>query len=452
MSDQSPVLAATDRFDPKADSESPLSSIAPRAWFRANLDEGDEFEVPPIREPLARVLDSVCEFIDRYVVFPSSAATHAVALFVATTWVADAFEVAPYLLVTGPEKRTGKSRLLEVIALLVRSPILAASITEAALFRVIDSRSPTVLIDEADAIFGKRAESVEGLRAVINAGHRRGAKVYRMAGSRGDKLQEFNAFAPKVLAGIGDFAPDTVVDRSITVRLQRKAADASVMRFRRRFVEEEAVSLRLGLETSLDGLEVGLGEAWPHLPEELDDRAQDTWEPLFAVADMAGDPWPQYARFAAVELSSGRLGEESLGVQLLSDINAVWPSRHDKLFTADLLTRLHALDESPWGDWDITGHRLARMLRPFGVTSRKIRIGDDTRQGWRYADLEPLFSLYVPDQSGTTGTPVTAQGSEPVSKWNVQGDGDSPKPVERKDSSDVPLPNREHHEVGGTAP
>ena len=67
---------------------------------------------------------------------------------VATTWVADAFDVAPYLLVTGPEKRTGKSRLLETIALLVRTPILAASITEAALFRIIDAQSPTVLIDE----------------------------------------------------------------------------------------------------------------------------------------------------------------------------------------------------------------------------------------------------------------------------------------------------------------
>jgi hypothetical protein len=183
-----------------------------------------------VRPALAHVLDAVCEFLSRFIVFPSKAAVHAVALFIAATWVADAFDVAPYVIVTGPEKRTGKSRLLEVIALLVRSPVLAASITEAALFRVIDSQSPppTVLIDEADAIFAKRAESVEGLRAVINAGHRRGAKVYRMAGARGDKLQEFSAFGPKVLSGIGDFAPDTVADRSIAIHLQRKGPCADM--------------------------------------------------------------------------------------------------------------------------------------------------------------------------------------------------------------------------------
>jgi hypothetical protein len=354
---------------------------------------------------------------------------------------------------SGPDKRTGKTRLLEVLALLVCRPIFAASITEAALFRTIDAQSPTVLIDEADAIFGKRAEAVEGLRAVINAGHRRGVKVYRMAGARGDKLQEFDGFCPKVLRGIGDFAPDTVADRSIMIRLQRKAADEQVDRFRRRLVEDEAGTLHLALETALLGLNTELGDAWPYLPEELNDREQDVWEPLLAVADVAGGPWPQRARIAAVELSCGpEVGEESLGVQLLADIAAVWPTGQAKLFTADLLERLHAVDESPWGDWDLSAHRLARMLRPFGVSSRKVRIGDKSRQGWRLDDLAVLFRRYVSDSKRNTGTTVATQAIAPDRKRNTPSEAERLKPLQDKDSSDVPFPEPEQEEEVGADP
>jgi hypothetical protein len=271
-----------------------------------------------------------------------------------------------------------------------------------------------------------------------------------MGGPRGDKLQEFNPFGPKVIAGIGDFAPDTVTDRSIMIRLQRKAADEPVERFRRRLVEEEAESLRVGLESALDSLDVALSEAWPHLPDALHDRAQDTWEPLLAVAEAAGGLWPQRARIAAVELSHGPGGgEESLRLQLLADIAAIWPPDRDKLFTADLLELLHAVDESPWGEWNITAHRVARMLKPFDLSSRKVRIGAETRQGWRRDDLQPVIRRYLPDSKWNTGTFVTGQGESPDLKWNITEEAERPNPLQDKDSSDVPLQEPEQAENGG---
>jgi hypothetical protein len=218
---------------------------------------------------------------------------------------------------------------------------------------------------------------------------------------------------------------------------------------RRRLVEPEAESLRVGLETALDGLDGVLSEAWPRLPDELNDRAQDTWEPLLAVADAAGGPWPKRARLAAVELADGRVGEESLRVQLLADIAAVWPPDQGKVFTTKLLDRLHAIDESPWGEWSITAHRLSRMLKPFGVSSRKVRIGDETRQGWRWDDLEPLFGLYIPDSEWNSGTTITGQGESSDSEWNITEEADRPNHLQDKDGSDVPLQEPEQAENGG---
>jgi len=396
---------------------------------------------------LDTVLESVLDFLLSFVVFPSTSEAHAVTLFAAVTWVYEVFDVAPYLLVVGPEKRTGKTRLLEVLDLVVRQPISTASITEAALFRVIDAQTPTMLIDEADALFGKPREAIQGLRAVIDGGHRKGAKIFRMAGPRGEKIQEFSPFCPKVLSGIGEFAPDTVADRSITIRLQRKAADEHVERFRRRIVVPHADILRSVLEQALSVHAVDLGSAWPELPDALNDRAQDVWEPLFAVADLAAGPWPQRARAAALALSTDSVAaDSSLGVQLLGDIRSVWLEGADKLFTADLLEQLRRVDESPWDEWNLAGYRLAKMLKPYGVKSRKVRIGSDTKQGWRYSDLEPLFVRYLADSSRNTGTTPVSQGLPPHSERNTPNDPKRPEPLQRKGCSDVPLETTEKAE------
>src|SRR5205823_998737 len=79
------------------------------------------------------------------------------------------------LAVTSPEKRSGKSRLFEVLEILVANPWKVITPTEAVIFRKIDKDRPTLLLDETDAIFGKRnGENYEGLRALLNAGNRRG--------------------------------------------------------------------------------------------------------------------------------------------------------------------------------------------------------------------------------------------------------------------------------------
>jgi Protein of unknown function (DUF3631) len=234
-------------------------------------------------------LDDVRGFIRRFVVLDDAQAD-AVTLWAAHTHVFDAFGCTPYLAITSPEKRSGKTRLLEVLELLVREPLQTANISDAALFRVIDKKSPALLMDEVDAVFKSRER--EELRGLLNAGYRKGAVAHRMGGKSNRSLETFKVFCPKAFAGIGNCLPDTIVDRAIRIRLKRRTRAEPVERFRLREVEPTGHMLRDRLADWLEPQHDYLVSSRPQLPGELDDRAQDVWEPLLAIADLtkeAGD-------------------------------------------------------------------------------------------------------------------------------------------------------------------
>ena len=144
-----------------------------------------------------------------------------------------------------------------------------------------------------------------------------------------------------------------------------------------------------------------LADTLPALPVELDDRAADGWEPLLAIADLAGEGWPERARRAALALSTGEDREDdSLGVQLLADVQAVFEEqRADRLTSADLVAALLAREEAPWGDLRgraLDTRRLARMLRPYGVRPHNVRIGTSQAKGYALEDFADAFARYTP--------------------------------------------------------
>ena len=277
-------------------------------------------------------------------------------------------------------EEVGKTRLLEVLELLVREPLPTANISDAALFRVIDDKRPTLLIDEVDAVFGRKSPREE-LRGILNAGYRQGATTHRMGGSNNTQLQTFSVYCPKAFAGIGDCLPDTIADRAISIRLERRTRNEVIERFRLRDVGPAGASLRDRLADWLEPND-DISEAPPELPDELDDRAQDVWEPLLAVADLAGGDWPDRARRAALELSTGEEREDdSITAQLIRDINAVFERRaRNSLKTADLLDELHGIEERPWGDWygkPLTAHGLSRLLKPYRIKTMPVYRTED---------------------------------------------------------------------------
>jgi hypothetical protein len=379
----------------------------------------------------AYLLDDVRVFVRRFVALDDAQAD-AATLWAAHTHVPEAFSVTPYLAITSAEKRSGKTRLLEVLEMLVREPLPTANISDAALFRVAAEKSPTMLMDEVDAVFKSRER--EELRGLLNAGYRRGAVVHRMGGRTNTELQTFAVYCPKAFAGIGDCLPDTITDRAIPIRLKRRTREEVVERFRLREVSPSGYTLRDRLADWLEQQHDYLGNERPVLPEELDDRAQDVWEPLFAIADAAGGEWAERARRAAKALSSGdERDDDSLTVTLLRDIHAFFSANgHDRVKTADLLDHLHGIEESPWGDWygkQLSAHGLSRLLKPYRIRTMPVRVDGEPARGYKVEQFDDAFARVLTvterysvtsqdssQESVTQGNAVTRSGSQRVAK------------------------------------
>jgi hypothetical protein len=257
-----------------------------------------------------------------------------------------------------------------------------------------------------DAIFKNRER--EELRGLLNAGYRRGAFVYRMGGKQYTDLEQFPVFCAKAFAGIGNCLPDTITDRSIPIELQRRAPEEHVERLLQREVRPEAEELRDRLGDWLEPQVDELRAARPALPEQLDDRAQDIWEPLLAIADLAGGRWPQAARLAALQLSADDKHQEdaSVGIKLLAGIREVFDEgaviRDEKVSCKALAVALNELeDDAPWAAWNkgtgITTRELGQKLKPYRIKAKTIRYEGDTPKGYERAQFEDAFRRYLPD-------------------------------------------------------
>ena len=346
------------------------------------------------------LLDQVDAQLRRYVVLPSDAATAAVVLWVAASHGAAAWNAAPRLVIKAPEKRCGKSRLLDLIEALCHRPIMTTNASPSAVYRSIGqdpTNPPTLLIDEADAIFGPRAQEHEDLRGLLNAGHQRGRPALRWNAGR-QQLDEIETFALVALAGIGDM-PDTIEDRAVIITMRRRAPDEQVQPYRTRRDGPALHQLRTRLGRWVGAQLHQLADAAPLMPVE--DRAADTWEPLIAVADAAGGHWPDTARTAVLSMTGTDIGpaQVSLKVRLLMDCRTAFGDTAG-LPTSTLLDRLRSDEEAPWvglGKVGLTAAGLARMLGEFGITSANRRWPDGSQtKGYRTEDFADSWARYCP--------------------------------------------------------
>ena len=367
----------------------------------------------------SKLLKEIYTTIKQFIICENETAITAT-LWIAFTWIVDAVEVAPLAVITAPEKRCGKSQLLNLIGRLSRRPLVAANISPAATFRVIEAHSPTLLIDEADSFFKDNEE----LRGVINSGHtRQSAYVIRTVGDD-HTPQQFSTWGAKAISGIGHLA-ETLMDRAVILELRRKMPNETVQRLRH---AQRGLFDRLTSQLArfAEDASAAIGASRPDLPEALNDRAQDNWEPLLAIADYAGGDWPRIARDAALKLSGAEQEAVSLSAELLADIQEVFEhKRVDRISTADLLQSLTEDDIKPWATYNrgkpMSPRQLAKRLHEYGIQPRTIRSGYDTIKGFMRSLFDDAFSRYLtpaphtPDLSVTTSQSATKPDAERVS-------------------------------------
>jgi Protein of unknown function (DUF3631) len=365
---------------------------------------------------MSRPMPDLQQLLEDYVV-TTDAQRLVLGLWIVHTHFVHLCEQTPYLTITSPQKQCGKSRLMELLDLLVPRAWSCVLPSEAVVYRYIDATMPTLLLDEVDAIFNpKTAERHEGLRAILNAGHRSTATVPRCVGTSLTP-QDFRVYSAKALAGIGTL-PDTITDRAIPIRLQRKRRDERLKRFIRREVEAGATPIREAIHhwlfekptTDADGNPVPSLATWlatqrPSMPEELSDRMIEGCEPLVAIADRLG--CGAEARAALVEILQAERqdSQENAELRLLRDLKGLFdtdPSTN-ALLTSAICLRLNA---DGWADWydGMSDRHLAALLRPYGIRSKSVRQGDATGKGYHRDDFHEAWSRYLPPENGDAAT------------------------------------------------
>lgn len=381
-------------------------------------------EVTDIQTQAGALLDEVKAYLEQFIAYPDDHASVAHTLWIVHAHLPDAFDNTPRLAVLSPEPGSGKSRLLELTECLVPRPVLSVNASVAYVFRKISDPAglPCLLMDEVDAVFSaKKADGNEDLRGLLNSGYRRGATAGRAA-VRGKEVvtEEWPSYCAVAMAGLGNL-PDTIMTRSIVIPMKRRRPDQKVMPFRRRANESDAHALRDSIADLAATIRSEVSDAWPDLPDGIEDRNADIWEPLIAIADAVGGYWPSDARNTAVAMvNQSKNKPATLGIRLLSDVRMVLGG-DDRVSTADLLARLHGIDEAPWGNLRgeaIDARFLASKLKTYDIeTNKTLKIGGVAVKGYYRYQFADAFDRYLPAPAESdTGNSGNQGNREPCAR------------------------------------
>ena len=362
-------------------------------------------------------LDLVEAFYRKFIAYPSEHALVAHVLWTSHTHLVECFDTTPRLAFMSPEKDSGKTRALEITALFASNAFLSFSASTASIVRKIakgyeDGGVPTILYDEIDNVFGSSKMQQEGaadLRAALNAGYRRGAMAVRCT-NHGANITEYPCFAPLAMAGLRTL-PDTLASRSIFVHMRRRAPNEEIEPFRHRYHPEQANPIANALIEWCDEIEAKVAGYEPTIPGGIVDRNADCWEPLLAIAEIAGGDWPARARAAAIYLTDGAKDETLTdGVELLSHVREAFDGA-ERIWTETLLQKLCNRDESPWKDIHgkpLNDRGLASRLKPYGVKSGDVKISGTNHKGYLASQFADAWNRYLPDAAGTSATSATS--------------------------------------------
>ena len=351
---------------------------------------------------LSQVLDEVATTIRRYVVLSQEQAD-AAALWAAFTWFIDAAKVAPLLVITAPEPACGKSQLLDLLAKIVMRPLATSSMRSATMFRIIESWSPSLLLDEVDSML--RGDDLE-MANIVNAGYERGACfVWRCVGDDHEPAR-FNVWGAKAFAGINlhKVMQTATWTRAVVIGLRKKTARERVASL---LEAQPAPFERLAAKLARVSQDFGaqVAETIPVMSEALDDRTRNNWRILLAIALCASPEWYERGHRAALVLSGLSEPQKTRGNELLEDIRRAWNiSGETRMSTSDMIHALCADDEAPWATHDygkrITPRQLSNMLKDYGIQAKVIRLGPhDTPRGFERTQFEDAFARYLDDNA-----------------------------------------------------
>ncbi len=218
----------------------------------------------------------------------------------------------------------------------------------------------------------------------------------------------FSTFAP-IAIGMIKRPADTLLDRSLVIRLQRKLGTDPVTPLPLEAENEYQIIRQKCLRWKDDNI-IELEADRELTPDDVaNDRARDNWTPIMAIAKQCDLLVEAQSACRALTLKD----EDSLTVELLADIQMIFAeSGKDKLPSKTLVKKLITLEERPWAEFhrgkELSQNQLARMLKDFGVHTVKARSGAKNLKHYQLSDLQPLFDRYLKNNASTSVSETTA--------------------------------------------
>ena len=248
-----------------------------------------EAELRSLQVDGALLIDELETFFAARAHLPQGAAL-VLSYFALNTWTFRLFDTVPYLLLESAVPGCGKSTVIRLLSEISCRSRRANSLSEAVMFRLIDTEAPTLLIDEAETIDG-RSERAEALRAIAHEGYKQGGQVPRCEGDD-HEVRWFDVYCPKTFAAIGGLT-GALLDRCLVIHIEKAPKDSIRKSTRRRALHRDVRHLVVQLEAyalqcsdplrRLYDAEPDCGY-WPWIM----DREAELWGPLLIHARLAG--------------------------------------------------------------------------------------------------------------------------------------------------------------------
>jgi hypothetical protein len=357
---------------------------------------------------IKNIVERIETYLQDYVTLADPQYSLPIALWIIGTYCFMDFDSYPYLQITSSTKRSGKTRLSEMISFCCSNPRNFGALTGATLFRAIDEEHPTIIFDEAE---GLNSEAAGTMRSVLNIGYRRGQTVPRLAAGG---LKEYDTYCPKIFIQIGD-TYDTLRDRSIVITMQRAE---TVKRFTFEAAKEEGRLLRELIDEAVKLHSGNIKKAFldhKGLPF-LMDRDEEIWTSLFclcevfcrgrvtelqaAASDMSAEKTDEAKKYLNTKEAEDKATNDEYSKKALTDLFTLFLNNGASIRTEDAIAGLKAIPTAPWrkfkGD-GITAHDLANLLNRHDVRPVRIAVGSGRGnqkfyRGYRRGDVEKAMN------------------------------------------------------------
>lgn len=203
--------------EPAAESQ---EQYGPRIWDRKMMLEEDlpGYPAPPPIMSDLDLIERLRSYFARYL-FCSDRQLTILAFWALHTHCFANLPLTPYLNISSPERESGKSRCLQLLAWVCENSWLTSGISASVLLPKVISDKPTVLLDDWHTAFPSTdRQSITGF--LITGSRHSG--LHHVHEPKTGQSEAVTVFCPKAFAGAGPLPPSPVKPEAVSTRIALK--------------------------------------------------------------------------------------------------------------------------------------------------------------------------------------------------------------------------------------